>query len=107
MAYLSNVRIKCLLQLMTGTSIPGVTRQVSLDGLYMECHAMTPPKIGDSGMITLNLIQNNQPISVKASCRIQGVYPDGIEIGAQFAYMAKSDVELLKRALDNETDTVD
>ncbi len=107
MAYLSNLRTKCLLQLMSGTSIPGMTRQVSMDGLFIECHAMTAPKIGDTGMITLTLIQNNQPVSVKARCRISAVYPDGIELTAQFAYMNKSELELLKLALDKESEQID
>jgi hypothetical protein len=107
MAYLSNVRIKCVLQLMSGLSTPGVTRQISMDGLFMECHSMDPPKIGESGMITLNLIQSNQAVSVKASCRISGVYPDGMEISAQFAYMTKPEVQLLKKALEQETDEID
>ena len=98
MAIKHQIKIKCLLQLFSGQTIPGVTRNIGMDGAFMECHIMNPPQTGESAMITLNLIR---------SCRIISVQPDGLEIAAQFSYMAKNDVECLKIALATKSVEID
>lgn len=107
MAIRHPIKIKCLLQLFSGQTIPGVTRNIGLDGVFLECHNMNPPKTGESAMITLTLIKGNQPFSLKTSCRIISVQPDGLEIAAQFSYMAKNDVTCLKAVLAKKSVEID
>ena len=107
MAIKQQIKIKCLLQLFSGQTIPGVTRNLGMDGAFMECHFMNPPQTGESAMITLNLIRSKQTLSLRTSCRIISVQPDGLEIAAQFSYMAKNDVECLKIALANKSVEID
>ncbi len=107
MAIKHHIKIKCLLQLFTGQTIPGVTRNIGMDGVFLECHNSDPPKNGDAAMLTLTLLKANQPFTLKTSCRIISVQPDGMEIAAQFVYMAKNEVDVLKAVLAKKSVEID
>ena len=98
------IRTKCSIQLMSGHILNGTTRTVSIDGAFIECQPLsslnkTPPKTGDSALLTVYIKSDNEQATIKSRCRLNTVYPDGVDVGAQFAYMGKAELELFENFL--------
>lgn len=100
------VRIKCAFQGISGNTFNGTTRNLGINGAFIECQPLTGPvnlrpKINDMGMIKIYILVDGQNTSLSSRCRIVNVFPDGIDIEAQFAYIAKAELQLFQSILRN------
>ena len=100
----TRVRIKCAFQTISGSLFSGTTRTLSIDSVFIECiplsgPVISRPKINDMGMIKLFLMIDNNPASLNCRCRIINVYPDGLELDAQFAYLSKTELAQLENLI--------
>ncbi|MGR9073290.1 MAG: PilZ domain-containing protein [Gammaproteobacteria bacterium] len=98
------IRAKCGIQLISGHVLNGTTRSISIDGAFIECQPLsisnkTPPKNGDSALLTVYLSNLSDPVPIRTRCRINQVQADGISVSAQFAYLSKAELALFENFL--------
>jgi hypothetical protein len=91
------IRIKCAFQSMSGNMYNGTTRSLSLSSAFIECQPLagalkTRPKISDMGNIKLFVTIDGNQVSINSRCRIVNVFPDGLDVEAQFAYIGKNEL---------------
>ncbi len=91
------IRIKCAFQSMSGNMYSGTTRSLSLNSAFIECQPLagavkTRPKISDMGTIKLFVIVDGNQVSINSRCRIVNIFPDGLGVEAQFAYIGKKEL---------------
>lgn len=91
------IRIKCAFQSMSGNMFSGTTRSLGLNNAFIECQPLTGaphthPKISDMGTIKLFVTIDDNQVSINSRCRVVNVFPDGLDVEAQFAYISKNEL---------------
>ena len=94
------IRMPCVVQLPSGITINGYTRDLSLDGVMVETpHAAgtgaRTPSSGEMGILTLKFRKSGVPSSLMAQCRVVHISGNGLGLAVQFSELNKQEQEIV------------
>ncbi|OOZ37886.1 hypothetical protein [Solemya velesiana gill symbiont] len=106
------IRVACSLDLISGLSLQGYTKEISLDGVFMESQGFSlmgrrPPQQGDSGAFTLYFKKRGQLCHIKMHCTLTNVVSNGLGLSINYSGLTRQDHELLMDILRRESDRLD
>lgn len=93
------IRMSCSFTKSSGMSYAGNTKDVSLEGVLMECMAFTgggcPVAPGDTGILTLRFKCDEKEDSIKVRCQVLHVSANGVGLRTRLNDLIKKDQDKL------------
>ena len=106
------IRIPCVVQFSSGTTVYGNTSDLSLDGATVEFTSMsgtTQKKIapGEIGLLTLKFKNGAVADAILAQCQVMHMLANGIGLSVRFAELSKRELDLLGRMIASGKPAID
>lgn len=93
------IRMSCSYTKSSGMSYAGNTKDVSLEGVLMECMAFMggacPVGPGDNGILTLRFKCDDKEDGIKVRCQVQHVSANGVGLRIRLNDLVKNDQDKL------------
>ena len=106
------IRMSCVVQFSSGTTVYGNTTELSLDGAAVEATSMqdtTQNKIsmGESGLLTLKFKNGAVADAILAKCQVMHLLANGIGLSVRFSELNKRELNLLGKMIASGKPEVD
>ncbi|MES9875049.1 MAG: hypothetical protein ABW162_04965 [Candidatus Sedimenticola sp. PURPLELP] len=106
------IRIACAVDLVSGLSLHGYTKELSLDGVFMESQGFSlmgrnPPQPGDSGVFTLFYKLRGKHCNIKMHCTLSNVISSGLGLNINYSGLTRQEHQLLMAILERGSDRLD
>ena len=94
------IRMSCVVQFSSGTTVYGNTTDLSLDGVAVEATSMANTaqsniSMGESGLLTLKFKNGAVADAILVKCQVMHLLANGIGLSVRFSELTKKDLDLL------------
>ena len=95
-----SIRMSCVVQFSSGTTVYGNTTDLSLDGVAIEATSMgdaaqSKISMGESGLLTLKFRNGANADAILVKSQVMHVLANGIGLSVRFSELSKKELDLL------------
>ena len=106
------IRMSCVVQFSSGTTVYGNTKDISLNGVAVESNSMSntsPNKIapGEMGLLTLKFKNGAVADAIRIQCQVMHLLANGIGLSVRFSELSQRELNLLGQMIASGKPEID
>ena len=108
----TTIRMSCVVQFSSGTTVYGHTTDLSLDGVGVEATSMANTaqnkiSMGESGLLTLKFKNGANADAILAQCQVMHLLANDMGLSVRFSELNKRELNLLGQMIASGKPQVD
>ena len=106
------LRMPCVVQFSSGTTIYGNTHNISLDGVTIESTSMSNPAqtqiaMGEVGLLTLKFKNGAKADAILTQCQVMHLLANGVGLSVRFSELSNKELDLLGQMIASGKSQID
>ena len=94
------IRMSCVVQFSSGTTVYGYTKDLSLNGVSVESNSVTSTSqnkiaLGETGLLTLKFKNGAVADAIRVQCQVMHLLANGIGLSVRFSELSTKEMGLI------------